>query len=151
MQRLLIYIYKMFLHIFYLFWWGFFSVASSVLDGFTSYLPQIIISTRMCLSTLTYIFSRTVMSLGHVWWKVLKCFKSCFVSLRALSIAWPSVDLSSVMSYNIHLRALWQDLKIPISITKRLKIVFLKSCLNPPGINELMTRMIIDIWSLYRI
>ena len=59
------------------------------------------------------------------------------VAWRHKAITWNNVDLLSVRSHGIHLRALsLDDVKIPIDKT-RLKIAVLKWHLGLPGANEL--------------
>ena len=56
-----------------------------------------------------------------------------------------SVDLSSVRSNNIHLRAILQDMP-QVSITKiSLKIAYLKSYSNCPGANRLINQQLLNI------
>ena len=63
------------------------------------------------------------------WW---------LVAWRHQAITWTNVDLSSVMSNGIHLRAILQEIP-QSSVTKiSLKITYLKCCSNLPGANELM-------------
>ena len=66
-------------------------------------------------------------------------FRQWLVAWRHQAITWTNVDLSSFKAFGIHRRALsWEDLKIPSSKT-RIKIPFLESHSDRPGVNELMT------------
>ena len=72
------------------------------------------------------------MGLGQHWLRLW------LIAWQHKAITWTNVDLSSVMSLGIHLRALFLDnVKIPIKKT-RLKIAVLKWHLGLPG----------DLWVL---
>ena len=56
---------------------------------------------------------------------------------RHQAITWTNVDLSSVRSSSIHLRAILQEIpQLPVTEIS-LKITYLKYCSNFPGANEL--------------
>ena len=59
------------------------------------------------------------------------------VAWRHQAITWTNVDLSSVRSIDIHLRAILQKIPQPPIIKISLKIIFLKFVSNLPGANEL--------------
>ena len=73
-------------------------------------------------------------NLGQHW------LRQWLVAWRHQAITWTSVDLSSVRSSGIHLRAILQEIPQP-SVTWvneiSLKISYLKFCSNLPGVNEL--------------
>ena len=72
-----------------------------------------------------------IRDLGQQW------FRSWLVAWWHQAITWTTVDLSSVRSCCIQLRALsWEDLMIPI-IKTSLKIVFVKLYPELPGTNGL--------------
>ena len=59
------------------------------------------------------------------------------VAWRHQAITWTNVDLSSVRSSGIHLRAILQEIPQPSVTEINLKITYLKLCSNFPGVNEL--------------
>ena len=54
------------------------------------------------------------------------------------AITWTNVDLSSIRSSVIHLRAILQKISQPTMIKISLKITYLKFRSNLPGVNELI-------------
>ena len=56
---------------------------------------------------------------------------------RHQAITWTNVDLSSVRSTGIHLRAILQEIPQPSVSEISLKITYLKFCSKLPGANEL--------------
>ena len=69
--------------------------------------------------------------LGHHW------LREWLVAWRHQPITWTSVDLSSVRSSDIHLRAISQEIPEPPITEFIWKIKYLKCHLNFPGANEL--------------
>ena len=70
-------------------------------------------------------------NLGQHWlreWLVAWCHQA---------ITWTNVDLSSVRSSGIHLRAILQEIPQPSVNEISLKITYLKFCSNLPGADEL--------------
>ena len=69
--------------------------------------------------------------LGQHW------FRLWLVAWRHQAITWTNVDLSSLRSSDVHLRAILLEISQP-SVTKiSLKIIFLRFHWNLPGANEL--------------
>ena len=68
--------------------------------------------------------------------------------LRHQAITWTNVDFSSVMSHDIHLREISQEIPRPSIIEMSLKMTCLKWYSNLPGANEL-TRWADEFYSLW--
>ena len=69
---------------------------------------------------------------------IIKHFKTQKIVLgQHQAITWPNVDLSSVRSSDIHLRASSQEIPQPSIIEIICKIKYLKFHSNFPGANEL--------------
>ena len=64
-----------------------------------------------------------------------------FVAWRHQAITWTNVDLSSVRSSGIHLRAILQDMSQPSVTEISLKITNLKFCWNNSGAIELISSL----------
>ena len=73
-----------------------------------------------------------VRDLGQHW------LRQWLVAWRHQAITWTNIDLSSVRSSGIHLRAISREMPQPPFTTFSLKITYMKLNWNLPGANELM-------------
>ena len=69
--------------------------------------------------------------LGQHW------FRQWLVAWRHQAITWTNVDLSSLKSSDVHLRAISLEISHPLVTKISLNIIFLRSYWNLPGANEL--------------
>ena len=72
------------------------------------------------------------------------------VACQHQAITWTDVDLSSVRSSDIHLRAVSQEIPQPLIVKTSLEITYLKFHSNLPGANELKDAPgIVQEWPAY--
>ena len=79
------------------------------------------------------------------------CLRLWLVAWWHHAITWTNVDLSSVRSSGIHLRAISQEIPQPLFTKVSLKIAYLKLNWNLPGANDLTYHLHNQFWLLFRL